>query len=189
MDIQALYRVIHRLKQQQRIGWKMEGVKNGESVAEHSYSTALLTLLLGPQANIQVDKAVAMALLHDVSESSTGDLLRDWMVEFYRSRGKEIPQDQPGVTDEEKYRREKEALVDILAIASREDLLSLWEEFEAGKTPEARFVRDMDKLDRLLQAEEYNREQGVGINWAADERNHPTLPIVRRWFEHIFKKK
>lgn len=41
---------------------------------------------------------------------------------------------------------------------------NLWNEYEAASTPEARFVKDLDKLEMILQAHEYEEEQDVDLS-------------------------
>lgn len=122
------------LKEEARTGWGLRGVTDPESVADHSWSTALLTLLHADDADVDTERAVAMALIHDLPEARTGDLL-------------------PGT--EGKEERERAALDTLLP---ERDLRELWEEYAARDTAEARFVKDMDLCDTCLQALKYRDE-------------------------------
>lgn len=123
------------LKHLDRAGWKRVGVTHPESVAAHSWGVALLALVRCPPA-IDRDRVVAMAILHDLAEVRVGDL---------------TPHD--GVPRAEKHRRERAAIEDLLA--THPELLALWEEAEAGVTPEAKFLKELDRADMELQAEIY----------------------------------
>jgi putative hydrolases of HD superfamily len=134
-----------RLKRLYRQGWLKRGVPEElcESVAEHSFGTALLALLLAGRAGdglsmgkIDVSRAALLALVHEMGESYAGDI---------------TPVD--GVSLAEKEKLERGAI--LRALEGHPDIewfLSLWEEFESGATPEERFVRQLDRLEMGLQA-------------------------------------
>ena len=134
-----------RLKSLPRTGWLMRGVDVPESVAAHSHGTALATLVLLDLVEDPLDRAraLAMAVLHDLPEAITGD----------------IP--APAV------RRLGEAARSSAEAAILEELVAetpvagswrdLWREYAAGESPEARLVRDADKLDMFLQSVIYLR--------------------------------
>lgn len=123
------------LKELDRAGWKRVGVAAPESVADHSFGVALAALVLAPP---ELDRArlLAMALLHDLAEVRVGDV---------------TPYDD--VSREEKRRREHEAASALFS--DRPDLMALWQEAEACESPEARFLKKVDRFDLHLQAERY----------------------------------
>ena len=141
----ASYLRLMRLKRLYRQGWLKRGLPAElcESVAEHSFGTALLALLLAGQAGdggsigkVDAARAALLALVHEMGESYAGDI---------------TPVD--GVSRQDKERLEREAILRALdGHPDLEWLLSLWEEFEAGVTPESRFVRQLDRLEMGLQA-------------------------------------
>ncbi|MFZ5476012.1 MAG: HD domain-containing protein [Myxococcota bacterium] len=124
-----------KLKELDRAGWKRIGVTHPESVAAHSWGVALAALLRCPP-DLDRHKLLVMAVLHDLAEVRVGDI---------------TPHE--GVAREEKHRREREAMGELLA--HRSDLLAIWEEAEAGISPEARFLKEMDRADMGVQAERY----------------------------------
>jgi len=141
---ESLLRVYARasaLKGLYRQGWLKRDVPAAdcESVADHSFGTALLALLLAgkpPYADVDPDKAVRMALIHELGEVYAGDI---------------TPVD--GVPAAEKQRRERDSLQRVLAGSSgAAALIALWEEFEEGRSPEARLLRRLDRLEMGLQA-------------------------------------
>lgn len=129
------------LKRIPRTGWVNNHVKDPESVADHSMRTAFLALTLCPP-EVDRSKAVMMALIHDLAESNVGDI---------------TPLD--GVTLEDKYARENAAWTQISESLGNEELQNMWKEMEEGKTNEAKFVYQLDKLEMLIQAEEYENLQ------------------------------
>jgi len=133
---------IEKLKEVRRKGWVDSGVKDAESVADHTCAVALCVLMAAHgRKGIDLGKALAMALLHDLAEAVVGDI---------------TPFD--GVPREEKMEKEEKALRGILGSlpkGSRDGLLSLWKEMLAGKSPEAKLVLEADTFDRLVQAKVY----------------------------------
>ncbi|TVR05333.1 MAG: HD family hydrolase, partial [Spirochaetaceae bacterium] len=135
---------LYRLKDESRIGWQIRGVVDPESVADHSWATALLCLLYADKAGVNRDHAVAMALVHDLAESVTGDVAT------------RVHDADRAVSTAEKQQRERAAM-DGLA-PEPHAVRALWDEYEAAETNEARFVRDMNLVDMCLQALCYERD-------------------------------
>ncbi|MBN1146901.1 MAG: HD domain-containing protein [Anaerolineales bacterium] len=143
--VQAYFELC-QLKQLYRQGWLRRGVprQRCESVAEHSFGVALLALWLAEAYYPELDggKLLRMALLHDFGEIYAGDI---------------IPGD--GVPPQDKSRREAESVAQVLGkLPGGEAYVALWEEFERGDTPEARFVRQVDRLEMGLQARVYQAQ-------------------------------
>lgn len=131
------------LKEVARAGWLRVGVTAPESVAAHSWGVSFLAVLLCPPG-LDREKLLVMAVLHDLAEVRVGDL---------------TPAD--GVDQAEKHRREAEAMRELLE--GRPELLALWEEAEAQRSPEAKFLKHLDRLDMGVQARRY-MSQGVDVS-------------------------
>jgi putative hydrolase of HD superfamily len=141
------------LKGLERAGWVRVGVPNPEHVADHAYRVAMLALLLAPRLGLDVGKSVQLALLHDLAEARVGDL---------------TPAD--GVSPAAKRAREQAAFAAIVeGLPEGPALAGLFREYEGEATPEARAVRQLDKLEMALQALEYERETGLDLDqfWAS----------------------
>lgn len=143
--IQVYFEFDH-LKQLYRQGWLRCGVpiERCESVAEHSFGVALLSFFLAdayfPQLDIR--KVIRMALLHDFGEIYVGDL---------------TPSDNVGLT--EKHQLERQSVTKVLEkLPHGAVYIALWEEFELGDSPEAHFVRQIDRLEMGLQASVYYQQ-------------------------------
>jgi putative hydrolase of HD superfamily len=167
----ALLRFFHlagRLKDTPRAGWALRGVSAPESVAEHSWRMALLALVLAPRVHPPVDAArcLALALVHDLAESLVGDI---------------TPYDN--VPADEKRRREEAAMLGLAALAGDESLAALWREYDAAESPEARFVKELDKLETVLQAAEYEQRgdaaPGALHEFWANAGARVTSPVAR----------
>ena len=126
------------LKQLPRTGWVRSNVENPESVAAHSWGMAILALRLA-QKDIDLTKVLSMCLVHDLPEVIVGDL---------------TPHDDTTNKAELEHNAMKQLAPDWLA---------LFEEYEAGESIEAKFVKQIDKLDMGLQAILYQNEQGLDL--------------------------
>lgn len=148
----AAYFELCHLKQLFRQGWLRRGVspERCESVADHNFALAVLTLWLAPTVRnppLDVNKAVKIALMHEIGEVYAGDI---------------IPAD--GIDPDEKHRLEAESVCLVFSrLPQGAEYTALWEEFEAGETPEARFVRQLDRLEMALQASVYRRQGLPGM--------------------------
>lgn len=143
--------ICHRLKTTKRAGWLRKDVKDSESIADHMYRMGLMALIAPDFPGVDRDKCVKMAIVHDIAEAIVGDI---------------TPTD--GIPKEEKSRREQEALdhmCKVLGGGSRaKEIAELWSEYEANSSPEAKFVKDLDKVEMILQALEYEDEQGKDLD-------------------------
>ncbi len=135
MSGEKLVTAAGKLKRIKRQGWLDAGIPaaEAESVADHSFRTALLVAFVS-EPDINMAKALKMALVHDLGEADVGDL-----------------------TPRSKVPRKKKAQMEeraVLALGNGE-VLALWREFEQGKSPEAKAVREADGYERVIQAMEY----------------------------------
>jgi len=167
--IRAYFESSH-LKNLFRQGWLRRGVPEGrcESVAEHSFGTALLALFLADTARpgLDVEKVLRMALIHDLGEVHAGDL---------------TPAD--GIGPGEKIELEQRSVERVTAgLPNGPALTALWDEYAEGRSPEARFVRQVDRLEMALQATVYEL-QGMGdlsefLETARNDISDPALEDV-----------
>lgn len=138
-DFIKLIHTINKLKELKRTGWVKRKVPNPESVADHTFMTAILTLLLSDKTKLDKNKCLQMALIHDTAESIAGD----------------ITPHQKNVS--KKHILEKKAIESIFK-GNNKKFIRIWDEYEHGKTQEAKFVYQIDKMEMLLQAIEYERK-------------------------------
>ncbi|MDQ4076750.1 MAG: HD family hydrolase [Chloroflexota bacterium] len=137
-----------QLKRTPRTGWQQRGAPLGgqaESVAEHCYGVVFLTMYLLDldERDLDHELALRLAILHDFAESLVGDLPNT--INRYLS---------PGV----KHRAERAALEEIVEeLPVAEQYLDVWEQYEAGESPEAKVVKDADLLDMMIQAYFYEQ--------------------------------
>ncbi len=140
-----------QLKVEKRRGWVQKlRVRDGESVADHSYRVALMSMVYSDLKELDTARVMKIALLHDLPEALVGD-----------SMPGEVPR-------RAKLRKERSALVRLLKNLSpklRSEYRDLWEEYVRGSTPEADLVKQVDKLELILQAREY-AQKGYDSNLA-----------------------
>lgn len=127
------------LKRTRRSGWWHAGVRDPESVAEHSARAAQLAALIAAEEGADPVRAAFLALWHDSQEARTGDVPRAAKPYLDRASNRAITADQVA------------GLPDTAATAIREAV----DEYESQDTLEARCARDADKLECLIQALEY----------------------------------
>jgi putative hydrolase of HD superfamily len=129
---------IDKLKYIQRKTKLLNSDRN-ENDAEHSWHLAVMAVILSQHANTNIDllKVIKMVLIHDIVEIDAGDTF------IYDTQKNHTN------TDEELLAAKR--IFGILPTEQAEELITIWEEFEAGETEEAKFAKSMDRLEPLLQ--------------------------------------
>jgi len=148
MKILEFAKDIGKLKRTKRIGWVNYNVPSSESVAEHSFRVAMLAMVLAPSFKVNQNKAVKMALVHDVGEAVVGDIVKQF--------GKKKHPDIKNIK-----KREEDAFIKIFSTIDGKEYIKLYKEYETMRTKEARFVKQIDRLEFMIQAQEYEKEHRV----------------------------
>jgi putative hydrolase of HD superfamily len=155
------------LKDLDRAGWLRSGLTNVESVAAHSWGVAFLAFHLCPD-ELDRSRLLEMAICHDVAEVKVGDI---------------TPHD--GVSVEDKVSMETEAMEEISSKLPRgKEMLELYQEYEEGLTPEARFLKLCDKLDMALQSYEYQNRTDQDLS---NFRITANRLVVEFGFPHLLR--
>lgn len=159
----AFARLAMGLKAVARTGWLDRGVPpiEVESVADHSWSVALLAwLLAADDPALDRDRVLRLALVHDLAETITGDLtpygtLRGAApgTDFLNQRHERTEEDAHAKHEAERTAIDR--LAELLPERSAAELRALWAEYAARETPEAHFVKDVDRLETYLQSRRY----------------------------------
>ncbi|WP_050032923.1 HD domain-containing protein [Halorubrum halophilum] len=139
----------YALKDERRTGWQLRGVDAPESVAAHAWGVAYLVLALGDRfredlPGVDLDRALRLAVVHDVAEAETGD------------PATRADSTAETVDPDAKEDAEREAMED-LAGPLPDRVRDAWEAYEARESPEAVLVKECDLLDVCLQAVLYER--------------------------------
>lgn len=157
---EAVLTLVHELsvlKNLPRSGWRIRGLKDCESVADHCFRMSALAMILSDmlaQTGVKIDTArvMRMALLHEFAESRVGDIPFPAM--------RHIPHEVKRTAEQEAI----EAMVAGLGSLG-EEYLKLWLEFEEGDSLEGQLVRAADKLEMMIQAAEY---EAIGYQSLSD---------------------
>ena len=140
------YLLINKLKYKIRTGWVEIGITKErlESVAEHIYGCLMLAVAIDSEYDLDIDmyKVLKMLTIHELDEVLKPDFTL-----------------RAGLSKEEKNKIGKES-VDVVAgyLSSKEELISIVDEFNDGKTKEALFCYMIDKLECDMQAKVYDLE-------------------------------
>ena len=110
-----------------------------ENDAEHSWHLAMMTIVLAEHSDVTVDvlKVLKMVLIHDIVEIDAGDTF--------------IYDTQKNHSNTENELIAAKRIFGLLPDEQANELIAIWQEFEAGETPEARFAKAMDRIEPLLQ--------------------------------------
>ncbi|MBI5127750.1 HD family hydrolase [Candidatus Roizmanbacteria bacterium] len=162
-------------KKLKRTGWVMNSIKEPESVAEHGFRVTVLAMTLASYLGVNQEKLIKMAIIHDLGETATGDLVVE--------RGSKLDKDKR----KKKEKIEKEAIRQIL-FGYEEDYAKLFQEMIERKSPEAAVFWEIDKLEMAIQAYEYEKEQGKDLTEFFDNAGaYIKHDHLRKAFEDLLK--
>ena len=124
----------------------LKGYKRQENDAEHAWHMAVMIYLLKEYANEDFDvaKTMMMALIHDIVEIDAGDT--------YAYDKENL------ATQKEREEKAADRIFGMLPTEQKKEMLALFEEFETGETPEAKFARVMDNFQPILLNDSNNGE-------------------------------
>ncbi len=192
---------IGKLKRQKRKGWVLRGVKDPETIAAHTFRVAILAWFLGEQKKLNINKILKISLIHDLCEVYAGDTTPyDELLPKDKKRWKEIISKWPRLSKVEKekiflkkYKKENRALAKLifkLPLSLKKEIKNLWKDYEKGLTPEGRFVRQVDRIENLIQALEYwekGKPFAIGPWWVQIEELVDD-PILLKFIKTLDKK-
>jgi putative hydrolase of HD superfamily len=160
---------LQRLKGLERTGWMLRGIASGaESVADHSYGVVVAAMLLADElvargVDVNVERVLRIAVLHDWAEARVGDMPRT-ATHYFGS--------------EARKRAERAAFDDMVRELKAGGVSgkygALHEDYEERASLEARLVKAADVIDLLVQTLAFERAGVRGLDefWdVAAERN------------------
>lgn len=156
-----------------RSGWVFHKVKNPESVADHSWGLTFLAMMYAPK-HLDKLKCLELAIIHDLAEIEVGDI---------------TPRD--GVSSIEKNKLEMLAMEKIVNRISTPltQVLELFQELEEQKTEESQFIKQLDKIEVVLQAYYYVSqgfmEPDVYQEFYNTSKNKIHLPYLQKLFSQL----
>ena len=161
------------LKNISRQGWIDKlSLTNPESVADHTFSMAIIGMALSDSKNYDTEKILKMILLHDLAESITGDI---------------TPEKKP---KNDKVILENKIMKNILANLPKIlqiQYLKIWEEYQENKSSDAKFVHQIDKFEMALQAKIYQKQTSLEktIVFFESAKKEITDPNLLRFLEEL----
>ena len=160
---------LQRLKRLERTGWNLRGLPNGtESVSAHSFGVAATAMLIADHlvelgVEIDVEKVIRIALLHDWAEVRVGDMPRT-ATEYFGA--------------EARRRAETKAFSDIVSPLELSALYEkLYEEYEQRESLEAKLVKAADIIDLLIQVLALERAGARGLNEFWEVTKNPNFQL------------
>mgnify|MGYP000188633233 CR=1 FL=1 len=138
------FKIAANLKKISRQGWIDKlSLDNPESVADHTFSMAIIGMVISDLENCDSEKILKMILLHDLAESKIGDYTPDTL------------------DKEKKYELENNAFNEIiknLPDSIKKSYLQIWKEYQENISTESKLVHQIDKLEMALQAAIYKKD-------------------------------
>lgn len=132
----AFVREAERLKDTLRTAWTSTG--RHESTAEHSWRLALLAAVLaGEKPELDLGRVLLMCLVHDLGEAFEGDIAAIMQCDPAAKAASELAA--------------IDRLTALLPETAGARIRAVWEEYETLATPEARWVKALDKAETILQ--------------------------------------
>ncbi|MCF3177073.1 HD domain-containing protein [Streptomyces sioyaensis] len=138
------------LKRAKRSGWWIAGIKDPESIAEHSFRVGIIGAVLAMMEGADPAKVALMCLFHDTQETRVGDIPHIGRRYLEAASNEKVTADQVAAAHP--------------AVAA--GVQKVVDDYENGGSLEVVVAHDADKLECLVQAVEY-REQGCSVvqNW------------------------
>lgn len=172
---------LQRLKRLDRTGWTLRGLPNGtESVAAHSFGVASAAMLLADElrakgVEVDVEKVLRTALLHDWAEVRVGDMPRIATAYFGADTRKQA---------------ETRAFADVVAELKSDLYTTLYDDYEQRQSLEAKLVKAADVLDLLVQLLALERAGARGLDefWeVAEKPNFQLGGVADQTINEIFQ--
>lgn len=164
---------IDKLKRVLRQTWHLDQSRK-ENDAEHSWHVAVMAVLLAEYAaepGLDLAHVVKMILLHDLVEIDAGDTFA-----YDDVAARDKPEREQAAADR---------LFGLLPADQAAEFRQLWEEFEARRTPEARYAAGLDRLQPLLHNYHTQgrtwREHGVTAEQVLARNRHMSEGAPQLW--------
>lgn len=193
-----LWQTLYQLKTLPRTGWVDRGIsaEKAESVADHSYFTMLIAWVVAHNDDsLDANRVLQLALIHDAAEAIAGDIPPydpadiptdpDARRQFFSVRLNHSPESRARKDAIESAAAEQ--VMTMLPDSVRSTWRQLWHEYEQQESPEARLVKQVDKLEVFIQsrlyAKQYPEAPVIGFaDMARQAIDHPLLIPIRDAF-------
>lgn len=183
----------------------MIGAKNPQTIGEHMFRVAIVAWILGKEkkASLDIERCLKMALIHDMCELYAGDITpydraeglpknkKKWPELFDRwPRASKSKKTEYFLRKHKKECKSLGMLISKLPPSVKKEILGLWFNYEKGLTKEARFVKQVNRAETLLQALEYAKESKTRPynSWWVGSEEKIDDPILFEFMEALDKK-
>ena len=137
-----------KLKCRLRHSWTSDGRQ--ESVAEHTFRLCMFAWLVRDEIEgVDMDRVMQLCLFHDIGEAVTGDIPAFEKTEKDRRRERDVLQEIPS----------------RLPKKQKSELESILNELEENKTPEAKLLHALDKMEALIQHNEASTDTWLPLEY------------------------
>jgi len=138
------FKTAANLKKISRQGWIDKlSLDNPESVADHSYSMAIIGMVISDLQNYNSEKILKMILLHDLAESKIGDYTP-----------KQLSKEKKNKLENNAFHEIIKNLPDLI----KSQYLQIWQEYQEHNSPESKIVHQIDRVEMALQAKIYEKD-------------------------------
>ncbi|MCX6731068.1 MAG: HD domain-containing protein [Candidatus Roizmanbacteria bacterium] len=162
-----------------RTGWQMMSIPEPESVAEHSFQLCVIAMVFADQLGVDREKLIKMAIIHDLGEIFTGDIVwsRGNIIDIKKRQEKEVVESQ-GI----------EAL--FTKLGNLKEYQDIFLEMTERKSIEASIFWQLDKLEMAIQALKYEQDTGINLDeFFVTTDLQLTLPFLRDIFSHALAQR
>ena len=144
MRTKDFYSIVQSLKFTPRQGWVNRSLEK-DSIAAHTYGAMTLGWLIADKEGVDGNKVVEMLLVHDFVMAKMEDV---------------TPSSGKYTQKKDLEKKAKELVGQTLPESLKTRYTTLFDEFQAQETKEAKVAREADKLETLLQGEAYEEKTG-----------------------------
>lgn len=195
---------VGKLRKMLRRGGILIGSKSPSTITDHLFRVAIMALALGKKkgGDLKMGKVLEMALVHDLCELYTGDESPydyDSILPKDKNKWPQLFERWPRLTPKDKEKRLSrkrrneqkafERLTRRLPDNVKNLITSRWQEYEKSSSREARFIKQINRLETLLQALEYGREEGIRVyeSWWVGSRERIDDPLLISFMDSLAK--
>jgi putative hydrolase of HD superfamily len=196
---------VGKLKKKPRRGWVVHQIKNPETTAEHIFRMTIIAWALGRKRKMNLERIIKMALVHDLCEVYAPDFTPyDPLLPKNKKKTMEVlkkwPKFSPALKIKQYKRKFKLEFESLNKLTSKlppdlkAEIKNLWLEYEKGLTKEGRFLKQIDKVENLLQGMEYWKKYGkiqhrLWMRWIKEILDDPVLLEFIKILEEKFCRK
>ena len=186
----------NKLKEIARRGLVVWRVKNPITIAEHTFRFLFSSWLFSIEKKFSIKKVIKMALFHDLCEVYAGDLTPLF---YYKRKSKRmmrwfrLSQKEREKRAKEKYELERESLLKLiknLKPSLKNEILCYWTNFTKLLSKEAKFLKQVDRIETLLESLEYigTDEEITGKGWWEGTEEIVEDPLLLEFLKVLQKK-